>query len=252
MGFGWLLVGYFTATMMSLNIIGGVFSLIGYAVSAYGARKLSDYNKRFNFLLFAGVLMAAISVFVAFCDIDQLLYDLMLVDHLIIGKTVDNLFSYIKYCGEFVFTALLCYSVMSIAKETGERKIVYLAIRNFVIACIYYAILVIGWIPTEALRAFAKSVYLPVWEIVLCVLVIVLNSLMLFSCYAKICDESDVDMPAKPRKPSRFAFINEIREEKDRRVERAINSTQKKVDSPYSDVQQKRSAANAKKKRKNK
>ena len=251
MGFGWLLIGYFTATMMSLNILGGLFSLIGYAIASYGAKKLSAYHNGFALLSFAGIFMTAVSACAAVADVNQLLYDFMLVDSFLIGETIDTVISYIKYGGELVFTALLCYSVMSIAKETGERKIVYLAIRNFVIACVYYIILVIGWIPAEPVRAFAQSIYLPVWVIVLCVVVIALNSLMLFSCYAKICDESDVDMPSKPRKPSRFAFINEIRAEKDRRVERAINDT-KKQDSLYSDVQQKRSAANAKKKRKNK
>ena len=251
MGFGWLLIGYFTATMMSLNILGGVFSLIGYAIASYGAKKLSAYHNSFTLLFFAGIFMAAISAFAAAADVNQLLYDFLLIDRLIIGEAADTVISYIKYGGELVFTALLCYSVMAIAKETDERKIVYLAIRNFVIACVYYLLLVIGWIPAEPIRAFAQSIYLPVWVIVLCVVVIVLNSLMLFSCYAKICDESDVDMPAKPRKPSRFSFINEIRAEKDRRVEKAINET-KKDESPYSDVQQKRSAANAKKKRKNK
>ncbi len=251
MGFGWLLIGYFTATMMSLNILGGLFSLVGYAIASYGAKKLSAYHNSFTLLSFAGIFMAAVSACAAVADVNQLLYDFMLVDSLLVSETADTVISYIKYGGELIFTALLCYSVMSIAKETGERKIVYLAIRNFVIACIYYIILVIGWIPAEPLREFAQSIYLPVWVIVLCVVVIVLNSLMLFSCYAKICDESDVDMPSKPRKPSRFAFINEIRAEKDRRVERAINDT-KKQDSLYSDVQQKRSAANAKKKRKNK
>ena len=251
MGCGWLLIGYFTATMMSLNILGGLFSLIGYAIASYGAKKLSAYHNSFALLSFAGIFMAAVSACAAVADVNQLLYDFMLADSLIISETADTVISYIKYGGELVFTALLCYSVMSIAKETGERKIVYLAIRNFVIACIYYIILVIGWIPAEPLRAFAQSIYLPVWVIVLCVVVIVLNSLMLFSCYAKICDESDVDMPAKPRKPSRFAVINKISAEKDRRVEKAINET-KTQDSPYSAVQQKRSAANAKKKRKNK
>ena len=219
MGFGWLLIGYFTATMMALNILGGLFSLIGFGIAAYGAKKLSAYHNSFALLFFASIFMAAISAVVAFADLNQLLYDFMLLDRLFIAEAAERVVEYVKYGGELVFTALLCYSVMSIAKETGERKIVYLAIRNFVIACGYYLLLVLGWIPAEALRAFAESIYLPVWVIVLCVVVIVLNSLMLFSCYAKICDESDVDMPSKPRKPSRFAFINRMSESYSRTME---------------------------------
>lgn len=252
MGFGLLLIGYFTATMMSLNVLGGLFSLVGFSIATYGSKKLSDYNRFFNLLFFSGIFMIAVSAVAAVSDVNRFLYDFMLVDGLLIGDSLYTVISYVKYGGEFVFTLLLCYSVASIAKETGERKIVYLGIRNLVIACIYYAALVLTWIPAEAVKDFVQAVYLPIWVIVLCVTVVILNSLMLFSCYAKICDENDVDMPAKPRKPSRFAFINEMRAERDRRVERAINETQKKEPpSVYSDEQQKRSAANAKRKRKN-
>lgn len=252
MGFGWLLIGYFTATMMSLNTLGGVFSLVGFSIASFGAKKLSDYNFCFRLLFFSGLLLIPISAVVAFTDVNRFLYDFMLVDRIVIGEAVSTVVSYIKYGVELIFTVLLCYSVANIAKETGEKKIVYLGIRNLVISCVYYAALVIGWIPAEAIREFANGIYLPVWTLVLCVVVVVLNSLMLFSCYTKICDEGDVEMPAKPRKPSRIAFVNELRAERDRRVEKAMNETQKKEKpSIYSDEQQKRSAATAKKKRKN-
>lgn len=250
MGFGLLLIGYFTATMMSLNTLGGLFSLVGYAIATVGAKKLGAYNNRFYLLFFSGIAMTAISALTAFSDVNRFLYDFMLLDRMLIGDALDTAIDYIRYAGEFVFTAMLCYSVTSIAKETGERKIVYLGIRNFVITCIYYALMVLGWIPAEAVQSFAKSMYLPVWEVILCVGLIVLNSLMIFSCYTKICDESDVDMPAKPRKPSRFEFVNKMREEKDRRIEKAIGEP-KKEESQYSDEQQRRSAATAKRKKKN-
>lgn len=252
MGFGWLLIGYFTATMMSLNTLGGVFSLLGYAIAIFGAKKLSAYEKSFSLLCWGGLFMTLVSAFAAFSDVNRLLYDFMLVDRVFIGTWLDNLIDYIRYGGEFAFTVMLCYSVKAIAKETGEIKTVYLAIRNLVISCLYYFSMALGWIPSEAIAAFAKKIYLPVWVMVLCVIVTLLNSLMLFSCYARICDENDVDMPEKPKKPSRFAFVNEMRAEKDKkRMEKEAREA-KKQESRYSDVQQRRSAANAKKKKKNK
>ena len=86
MGFGWLLIGYFTATMMALNILGGLFSLIGFGIAAYGAKKLSAYHNSFALLFFASIFMAAISAVVAFADVNQLLYDFMLLDRLFISK----------------------------------------------------------------------------------------------------------------------------------------------------------------------
>ena len=51
MGFGLLLIGYFTATLMSFNIFGSFFKLVGFLISAKGIKKLSAYNDRFGILL---------------------------------------------------------------------------------------------------------------------------------------------------------------------------------------------------------
>ena len=47
---------------------------------------------------------------------------------------------------------------------------------------------------------------------------IVLQIVLIFSCYARICDEGDVEME---RKPSRFAFVNKFRAELDAKQEKA-------------------------------
>ena len=43
---------------------------------------------------------------------------------------------------------------------------------------------------------------------------IIFNLVLIYSCYARICDESDVDME---QKPSRFAFVNKMRAESEER-----------------------------------
>ena len=50
----------------------------------------------------------------------------------------------------------------------------------------------------------------------------VLNSFLIFKCYAMICPEGEEDMH---RKPSRFEFVNKLREKQDEREQRAIEST---------------------------
>ena len=62
--------------------------------------------------------------------------------------------------------------------------------------------------PTDAIRAFLEKTALPAWVLILNILILVLNVLMLFSAYTKICDESDVEMK---QKPSRFEFVNKMR-----------------------------------------
>ena len=44
MGFGLLMIGYFTATMMSFNVLGGIFRLMGYILVCVAAKKLSQYK----------------------------------------------------------------------------------------------------------------------------------------------------------------------------------------------------------------
>ena len=71
----------------------------------------------------------------------------------------------------------------------------------------------------EAVSSFRKMILIAwivyfVW--------IILNFMLIFSCYVKICDESDVEME---RKPSRFAFVNRFRTEMDRRQEKAIEES---------------------------
>ena len=99
---------------------------------------------------------------------------------------------------------------------------------------------------------------LPVWALILSLATAILNSIMLFSCYGKICDENDVDMP---QKPSRFAFVNRMRAERDERAaERAARRARpnkkqevQMLDNPvYSEEQMRRSAESARKKKKNK
>ena len=255
MGFGLLLIGYFTATLMSFNIFGSFFKLVGFLISAKGIKKLSAYNDRFGILLYSCAAMIAISALCAVCDLSDFLYTNLFTLERIVPENVANIFTYVKYALEFVFSLLLCSSVASIAKETGAPKIVYIAVRNLVIYCVYFVLQVICWIPAEAVRAFLSATALPAWVLILNLLIVILNVLMLFSCYTKICDEGDEDMP---QKPSRFEFVNKMREERAQREAQRLKRFQKRSadvslsQEIYSDEQKRRSEAAQKKKRKNK
>ena len=106
---------------------------------------------------------------------------------------------------DLVFTAILCFCIRGIAKETGESKIVYKSIRNFVFYCVFFVlqsvILVASWTNLASLTWFVTTTALPYWTLLIELVCLIFNCLMIFSCYSRICDESDVDMPIKP---SRF------------------------------------------------
>ena len=57
---------------------------------------------------------------------------------------------------------------------------------------------------------------------ILQVIYAVFNAFLILKCYAMICPEGEEDMH---RKPSRFEFVNKMREKQDEREQRAIEST---------------------------
>ena len=252
MGFGWLLMGYFLGMVMSLNIFGAFFRLAGFALAAYAARKLSDYHKGFSFLTLASIISVGVSVLGAISSLSAFLYDNMIIAEKLIGDGLATAFGYARYGAELVFTVALCVAISLIAKETGEIKLRYVAIRNLALYCVYFVLQIICWLPHEYVGTLLQITALPAVAQLAGFALILLNLLMIFSCYRRICDESDVDMP---QKPSKFEFVNQMRaereeKEKARQAKFAKPTEAKKLEGDgYSDEQQRRSAANAKKKK---
>ena len=252
MGFGLLLMGYFLGMVMSLNIFGAFFRLAGFALAAYAARKLSDYHKGFSFLTLASIISVAVSALGAISSLSAFLYDNMIIAEKLIGDGLATAFGYARYGAELVFTVALCVAISLIAKETGEIKLRYVAIRNLALYCVYFVLQIICWLPHEYVGTLLQITALPAVAQLAGFALILLNLLMIFSCYRRICDESDVDMP---QKPSRFEFVNQMRaereeKEKARQAKFAKSATEQKLEGErYSDEQQRRSAANAKKKK---
>ena len=103
---------------------------------------------------------------------------------------------------------VMLWSIRSIAIDTEEKKISFGAVRNSVFVMIYAVAYLVSLLPFE----FMKYLSLPL--IIVQLVWIIFNLVLIFSCYAKICDESDVNME---RKPSRFVFVNEMRAQSDAR-----------------------------------
>ena len=110
----------------------------------------------------------------------------------------------------------MLFAIRAIAKETEVKKVSDGAVRNFVFLCMYclaYALsLLIRTENREVLVALAASVWILYFACIL------LNHWLIFSAYAQICDEEDVDMA---QKPSRFAFVNRFREKTEEKNRRA-------------------------------
>ena len=126
MGFGLLLIGYFTATIMSINSLGGIFRLLGYFLVCRGAKKLSQYNAGFLFLLYVSIPTLILSAFCALSDVSN--FFLLGIIEADMAETL----SFLKVVFDFLTVATMCYAVRSISRETGAQKTLYSSVRNFV------------------------------------------------------------------------------------------------------------------------
>lgn len=208
MGFGLLFVGYFMATFMSMSPLGGyLIRLVGYAIILLSALKLKRYNKDFQYLFIGASLMTLISVVIALSIIFD---DITTVS--LFSENIKNIIGHGERIGYVLFTLSMCAPIRSIAKETEVEKIAVASVRNFIFTVMYFVFYLIAYIPLPFVNDYKKYFGTPVF--VLYIVIIFMNLFMLFSCYAKICDESDVEMA---QKPSRFAFVNRFREENERR-----------------------------------
>ena len=208
MGFGLLFIGYFMAAIMSMSPLGGyLIRSLGYIVVLYAAFKLKKYNKDFKYLYFGSILMIVISLLIAASGITE-----SITSRSFLSDTLKNVIGHAERVGYVIFTVSMCLPIRSIAKDTEVEKIAVAAIRNLIFTAIYFVLYLIAYIPLPFVNDYKTYFGTPVF--IIYIVIIFMNLYMIFSCYAKICDESDVEMV---QKPSRFAFVNRFREENERR-----------------------------------
>lgn len=216
MGFGLLFIGYFTAMLMSINTYGSIFKLVGYAIILVAAGKLEKYDRSFTLFKLATYLMLAMSAVLAVSDIWTLLYNELIVPSDPFGEVFRNVSAYAEIILSLAHNLFMLYAIRSIAIETEVEKISACAVRNLIFMCAYYVLYFIGTLPFAFASEYLK--YCGAFILILNFVWVILNLVLIYSCYARICDESDVEMQ---RKPSRFAFVNKMRAESEERERRA-------------------------------
>ena len=206
MGFGLLFIGYFAATLMSLHSFGSYVRLLGYALVLISSLKLRKYNRAFTFLTVSTVLMLVVSLLLAVGDTWEFLYNMLILDTNVFSEAFRLNVGYVEMAVSFILNGTMLFAIRSIAVETDAEKIPENAVRNFVFVCIYYVLYVLQVLPVDILKDFGKYFGAP--TLLLYFAWIILNAVLIYSCYMNICDENDVDMEIKP---SRFAFVNNMR-----------------------------------------
>lgn len=199
MGFGLLFIGCFFSLIGLISIV----RVAGFAVVIFASKKLKQYNSSFSLLGIAGVVMTIISLASAAADLVS-----WTIGEGYIGTGFVSVLGHIESIASSLFALVLLWAIKNIATDTDERKIRVAAVRNAAFVIIYLGVYAVSILPF----GFAKYFSMP--ALIIWLVWVILTLVLVFSCYAGICDESDVDMA---RKPSRFAFINELRAKNDER-----------------------------------
>ncbi|MBQ8850395.1 MAG: hypothetical protein IJ011_08710 [Clostridia bacterium] len=218
MGFGLLFIGYIM-TMLNVPMLGMLGTLIrigGCAIMICAVLKLRRYCKAFDLSLVGVALMAAISVILLAVNVDGFLYDNLITSDKLITDFAKNVIGYTEQGVSFVFNSLLLWGVLCIARETEVKKIANGAIRNYVFVCAYYMVYLASFLPLSGIRAAQSEFALITW--VLYFVWIGLNLWLLFSCYAQICDEDDVEMD---KRPINISAVNKLMDAFDKKAQKA-------------------------------
>ena len=216
MGFGTLFAFYIVSFILSFNPYGSIFRLLGYLGMVMGLCNLQQYQKKFLLPIYVSPVMILVAAYQV-CTTLETSFGIPVP---FVSDTLATVFDYIGAGAILLFHAALLYAVWCIAQEIGLPKIMQNAARNAVVMALYYvlyliALLPFAWVETYRQYAAVVVILLPlVWGI--------LNAMLICSCYHYICQEGEEDVPLRV---SRFAFINKIRQEMERKEQQGIEAT---------------------------
>ncbi len=199
MGFGILFFGYFLALPTFANFF---YTLIPASVLlAIACRKLARVNIPF------------LRAFYIACALVPLSLASSLLRPFLATEWIAPYFEAVTLIVWLVWHLFALTGIEWVAQETGLNKLRVKAFRNKIFAAIYL-LPAVALTLTEVLqesfpvgiRSLNTGLCIAVYVVGLVVLI--LNLLLIYSAYARICMPEDAEMP---QKPSRFAFVNERR-----------------------------------------
>ena len=185
MGFGTLFVGYILTYLFVLTPFGYFFELVGTALMLYAMTKLTEYNKNFRYAFFAAIPIMLIALFSSVINSVDMLGATFTPPEMLILVV-----AYAKAVFNLLFHVTLLTAVADIARETGCGKIRTAAYRNLIIYALYFLLFIVSNLSVVRANENVYSVLALAGNIVWLAWVI-LNGVMLYSCYMRICDEND-------------------------------------------------------------
>lgn len=182
MGFGILFISYFVGFIMFVGHL-AILRAISAVAIIFAANMLSKYNVSFKPLIWISLVSVAFYGVVSVFDVLEYL-NIIAIE----GTLTRSIFSYLDIPMSFLFHAALLRGIRNISVETDVPKITFAATRNF----IFYIILL--FLQLISLLPFTITRNMTVLSVVVSLVLAVMNLVLIFKCYANICDVGDVDM----------------------------------------------------------
>ena len=196
MGFGWLLVGYFFANVMSLYSPLSFAMLAGYPMMIMGLWRLAPYHTRFRYAFYGSFISLPFAIYFSLYAFSQLGFQEVAFLSGGFYSTVE--WSYFAF--SLLFHALLLYAIAGLTAELGLVALQGNAWRNLIFVVLYYLVdgfarLPIAWI--SALQGYFSLVL-----ILLRLSTLLLNMYLIFKCYRYICPEEEDSSYKRQKKTS--------------------------------------------------
>ena len=211
MGFGVLFCGYLITYLLSLNPYAALTRLIGYGVMFVGLSKLARHNRWFGHSRLTVLPLGVLAL------VDTVL-DLLVRFSSFAQTPVTEALQGVMTLFVLLLHVCLMLAIHTIAADTELPKLGRSA-RMGLGLTVAYAVLNGLWaLPVDLGESYALT--LSAMLFLLQLIWTLFNLVLIFRCYMWICLEGDEEME---QKPSRFAFINRMREKRAARNQKAYD-----------------------------
>ena len=186
MGFGWLLVGYFFASVISLYSPLSFAMLAGYPMMIMGLWMLAPYHRYLHIAFYASFFSLPFAIYYAIYGLGQMGADFP--KHWFDGalwQTVE--WGYFAF--SLFFTVLLLSAIMLLCRELYLIKLQGNAMRNMLLMGVMYLLDFIGRLPISFIQSHRGYIAVPV--LFLRLITIFLNIYLIYGCYRYICPEGE-------------------------------------------------------------
>jgi len=213
MGWGLLFFGYFLEFVLGLNNMFAPFvHLLAYALMVVGCNGLARYCKRFLSPKWCALGLTVLAVWRTFAEIN----DYFSLGLGFLPQAVTDAVKWVNFIGVIVFHIFLALAVKELALRVDQTKNAVRAYRNLVLLGLYAVLMAVQMVyPHESVI----RVLYPV-AVLLQLAWAICNCVMLYSCHMHIAPANE----SEGRAPSRFAFVNRIRNAMDEREQKAIEA----------------------------